>query len=265
MIKVDKSQVPVPGILNSDDAKERRKELSLAVKFPKGKKYSSIYQHKDVRDTLEGLYHDKCCYCEIHVHGADVEHFRPKSLYPWLAFSWDNLLLACSGCNRAKNKHFEVIEARATFSNEFEASPHTFAVQFNLDENSQFFHPELEDPEPILEFKPSGEIRSDDPRMNYTIQKCKLDKGELNRLRKDIKDDFFRSWNDKLVQIKNHYGKEYADHWKLAQRMLIREFLISSIKRENEFLGFRRYMVRHLYQFMVAYQMEESQMRRNQL
>ena len=65
--------------------------------------------------------HHKCCYCEARIPKGynDVEHYRPKAAanrlpgcasthgYWWLAFSWDNLLFACPGCNRShKNSRF---------------------------------------------------------------------------------------------------------------------------------------------------------------
>jgi hypothetical protein len=31
-----------------------------------------------------------------------VEHFKPKSLFPLLAYDWTNYFLACNGCNGAK-------------------------------------------------------------------------------------------------------------------------------------------------------------------
>jgi len=45
----------------------------------------------------------KCAYCEsptdVVAHG-DVEHFRPKSIYWWLAYCLDNHLFACQICNQ---------------------------------------------------------------------------------------------------------------------------------------------------------------------
>lgn len=45
----------------------------------------------------------KCAYCESPTdtvaHG-DVEHFRPKSKYWWLAYCYDNYLYACQICNQ---------------------------------------------------------------------------------------------------------------------------------------------------------------------
>ena len=31
-----------------------------------------------------------------------MDHFRPKSVFPELTYEWDNWLLACTPCNRAK-------------------------------------------------------------------------------------------------------------------------------------------------------------------
>ena len=61
---------------------------------------------------------DKCAYCEADVavvaHG-DVEHFRPKSEYWWLAYCYDNYLYSCQLCNQTyKGKHFPIHGAGMT-------------------------------------------------------------------------------------------------------------------------------------------------------
>jgi hypothetical protein len=56
-----------------------------------------------VKETLFAMQHRKCCYCEKLEEQAkyrDVEHYRPKALYWWLAWTWENLLFACMDCNR---------------------------------------------------------------------------------------------------------------------------------------------------------------------
>lgn len=49
----------------------------------------------------------KCAYCEaptdVVAHG-DVEHFRPKSTYWWLAYCYDNYLSSCQICNQSHKK-----------------------------------------------------------------------------------------------------------------------------------------------------------------
>lgn len=54
----------------------------------------------------------KCAYCEadtaVVAHG-DVEHFRPKSRYWWLAYCYDNYSFSCQVCNQVyKGDRFDV-------------------------------------------------------------------------------------------------------------------------------------------------------------
>ena len=54
----------------------------------------------------------KCAYCESPTdtvaHG-DVEHFRPKSKYWWLAYCYDNYVYACQICNQVhKSDEFPI-------------------------------------------------------------------------------------------------------------------------------------------------------------
>ncbi len=80
-----------------------------------------IKGYRIVSGDLWRAQHYKCCYCECKIPESynDVEHYRPKGRadrhpgsgdthgYWWLAFDWDNLLFACSLCNRSgKNDQF---------------------------------------------------------------------------------------------------------------------------------------------------------------
>ena len=49
----------------------------------------------------------RCMYCEDS-RAEDVEHVRPKALYPGLVFAWANFLYACAECNRKKGARFKV-------------------------------------------------------------------------------------------------------------------------------------------------------------
>ena len=53
--------------------------------------------HPDLTRVFAGL----CAYCE-EVTKGEVDHFRPKSRFPRLVYSWSNWLLACHECNHAK-------------------------------------------------------------------------------------------------------------------------------------------------------------------
>lgn len=67
---------------------------------------------KPAKELLKAESHGKCAYCEASTetvaHG-DVEHFRPKSVYWWLAYCYDNYLFSCQICNQSyKKDHFPV-------------------------------------------------------------------------------------------------------------------------------------------------------------
>jgi len=49
-------------------------------------------------------------YCEDSA-ADEVEHHRPKDLYPGHVFAWENYLYACGPCNGPKNNRFAVFAA----------------------------------------------------------------------------------------------------------------------------------------------------------
>lgn len=51
----------------------------------------------------------RCNYCEDSA-ADEVEHIKPKDLYPENTFSWGNYLYACGPCNGPKNNFFAVID-----------------------------------------------------------------------------------------------------------------------------------------------------------
>lgn len=55
----------------------------------------------------------KCAYCETPtavVAYGDVEHFRPKSTYWWLAYCYENYLASCAICNQLyKSDNFSIV------------------------------------------------------------------------------------------------------------------------------------------------------------
>jgi uncharacterized protein (TIGR02646 family) len=58
------------------------------------------------KELIAAMSHRKCVYCEGPINApraAHVEHFKPKALFPSLAFEWTNYFLGCSGCNGAKS------------------------------------------------------------------------------------------------------------------------------------------------------------------
>ena len=62
-----------------------------------------------IREALERVCHGKCVWCETVVGveaPPEIDHYRPKSGYYWLMFSWSNMLLSCRACNTQKGSSF---------------------------------------------------------------------------------------------------------------------------------------------------------------
>ncbi len=68
----------------------------------------------EVRRQLTGMCSGlgRCMYCED-APADEVEHHRPKDLYPERVFVWSNYLYACGPCNGPKNNRFAVLDPGA--------------------------------------------------------------------------------------------------------------------------------------------------------
>jgi hypothetical protein len=108
MIRLKRSRRPedVPAGLRGEKRKE--KEMKLLRHAAAGGTFDDLFWDsiraywKPARGPLFDETEWKCAYCEspkeVESEG-DVEHFRPKSVYWWLACCYDNYLFACRTCN----------------------------------------------------------------------------------------------------------------------------------------------------------------------
>ena len=144
-----------------------------------------------VRSTLEGMCFgvQRCGYCEDSV-GNEIEHIRPRSLYPKRTFVWENYLLACGGCNRAKGDNFSVLDGGGDLVNVARRrgtpirrpSPGTPAlIDPRREDPLAFLALEIED---TFLFLPRDDLRgADETRADYTIYLLKLNRDVLSRAR----------------------------------------------------------------------------------
>ncbi len=239
MIKIEKDLKTVPKSLTSELTKERRNELIEQGAYIYEQVYNSRYKIKDIKDALNKIYHGKCAFCEQSVEAFHVEHFRPKSIYFWLAYSWDNLLYICPNCNTHKLDKFETLQSKAKFKAEDLKRIHRLSVIYQEEEEPLFIHPEQEDVEQLLHFKTDGTISSNDRRTQYTINTCKLNRPRLVEKRKRVYDDFDKKYNDRLLRF--FLTKKTSDLGKLTG--LIEDFQEDNTKPTTEFLAFRRFIL----------------------
>lgn len=117
---------------------------------PPGRADRDVYGAAEVKETLSAAQHDKCCFCESklqHAQFGDVEHFRPKATYYWLAYAWDNLYLSCEVCNRRhKRGLFPLLNPDRRVTSH--RSPAELAA-----EQPVFIDPGREDPMVFIEFR----------------------------------------------------------------------------------------------------------------
>lgn len=202
--------------------------------------FNSRYKESDIKLALNNIYNNKCAFCEYLIEQPQVEHYRPKSKYHWLAFSWDNLLLACAACNQGKGVHFALRSNKITFINN-EANIRSINISsttYDVIEQPLMINPEVTDPEGLISFQKNGAISSEDERFAYTIEKCSIDRSHLNDQRRKLLEDFDRDIQSILVENNNVMEQ------RIAIETIVKKFLRDSKDVKLPFLAFRRYAIK---------------------
>ncbi len=115
------------------------------------------------KEPIAKISHDQCAYCECSLNSKrvqQVEHFKPKSLFPLSAYDWDNYLLACGGCNGPKSDKWP--------------------------QNGDYLRPDdpAFDPSQHLTFDANGDVVGMTPTASQTIADFELKRKLLNDDRK---------------------------------------------------------------------------------
>ena len=216
MIRIKKNLDDIPISLDEKKTERKRNNCIKDEKYHQKKDFHQRYKQEDVKECLQKIYNQKCAFCEQKITkcidnnledcSSTVEHYRPKSIYYWLAYSWDNLLWCCHRCNQNKDNNFYVQKKLGTFDkNTFFRKTHKTAIIYNRIQKPKMIHPELESVLAKLSFK-DGIINSTDIRVKYTIDFCKLDRLDLNEKRLKIIEDFRMK-----ARKKNRLNKSYSD------------------------------------------------------
>ena len=84
-------------------------QVEAATRTYGARGHSDRSPFREVRATLRGMCSslERCMYCED-APANEVEHVRPKILYPELTFRWENFLFACGPCNAPKGNRFKL-------------------------------------------------------------------------------------------------------------------------------------------------------------
>ena len=243
MRKINKNLADVPSSLNSKKTKEKRQEIIDNKKYPSKKTinefsksqtyYDEAYKESDIKKILsEKLYNSKCAFCESKIEQFHIEHFRPKSIYYCLAYSWDNLLFCCPNCNTSKSTKFKVSK-RANINDIQIDNIHQLGEKYDAFENNVLINPEKEDFTNEIVFDKQGHISSKNERVNYTIETCNLDRIWLNDERKLVYEEF----EQMLTSLK--INKQ------IINNTVLKKLLTIFLNEKQTYLTFRKYIVKY--------------------
>lgn len=107
MIKLNRPECPIELLNLEQELLEKYNEN------PSLKVWNDSRIKEPLKAALKQMSFEKCAYCEceLNIESKDmtIDHFKPKSLYPNLVISWENLFPACLRCNRSKSDKDEQI------------------------------------------------------------------------------------------------------------------------------------------------------------
>lgn len=228
----------------SGGEKKRDKHIAEVAQGSKASLTEYYKGQKDIYRNRDGLFKGKCAFCEQSIisnqHG-DIEHYRPKAAvqdenwqpvirdingtrtehpgYYWLAYDWQNLLLACISCNDVaigrewgKGNRFPVV------------GMHRWSHDDLSDEQPLLLNPIVDDPSEHMALDgPSGILSYLTERGRVTIEILGLNKRDLPAKRAQAYDDATSKFNfnigtklfsddaDLLKQLKNLMDIEFRD------------------------------------------------------
>lgn len=117
---------------------------------------------KELCNNLIEQFNNRCAYCETVLDTAYIENFMPKSLFPDIAYEWENLLPVCPTCSHSKRDLFPVDETNGV---------------------SLLLNPRIDEPEKHLQFVDNGEVLPKSVRGEATIETLNLNREVLIKRR----------------------------------------------------------------------------------
>jgi uncharacterized protein (TIGR02646 family) len=226
MIKINKG--PAPEYLNSDKMRIARKRLAENVENS-GRQERLRFETNlllPVKGELLRLSGNKCAYCESIlgvISTGDIENFRPKAgakgfnkeeyapmHYWWLAYSWDNLFVACQICNQKYKRDYFPLEQE-----QFRCRIGATDTELMM-EQALLIDPCLDNPGEHLAFEENGYVNELSKKGKVTIEILGLNRTELVDRRRKEADQL----KDKLeimrftTDLSNRFTKDFTAYIK---------------------------------------------------
>lgn len=254
MIRLTRDRTRVPAAFTG--AGRTANEALLAAQAPAGPFTfkSSIWKKAKAQARRESG--GKCAYCdaptEVVAHG-DVEHFRPKSVYWWLAYCYDNYLFACQLCNQThKGDAFPL--AGSALAAPLPTAPGGLApdpldaagvsafLSASAKERALLVDPYALEPEPLLKWaadEPLREVRLE-PRKKSGLGRKRAEASiaglGLNR-------EELRLWRFRRYEVLAAF-RQVFDTVSGTARDIAQQQLVRAMEPASEYAGMARYFIR---------------------
>jgi uncharacterized protein (TIGR02646 family) len=142
----------------------------------------------------------------------EIDHYRPKSHYYWLGYSWENLLISCKPCNTKKGDNFPLRdESRRATTHDDDLSA----------EKPLLIDPYIDEPSEHLYWRGALVTHHTD-RGEATIQILDLNRDELYRTR----DEYLRGQRAiraclEALRLLEPYAEKASEHMRTLDRSIM--------------------------------------------
>jgi hypothetical protein len=246
---------------------QRLKRARALLELHQGGKGPKSDVWKVAKNQLRAESDGKCAYCEgkaSHVAHGDVEHYRPKSKYWWLAYCYDNYLYACQVCNQSyKGNEFPVsgsaiVAPEIGASADLDALAATFGVDpLDADEVAAFVaaaaaelagipDPYSMDPEPLFAWKADDTLREVEIRPRNASPEAKRAFAAVKRYL-GLNRDELKRWRYEIYSLAMLLADVLAEPGLSAPiRARVEHELREMMSVTGEFAGMVRYFIRNV-------------------
>lgn len=140
-------------------------------------------EYKDYHSYLENAFDKSCAYCFTNEKDSpcanfEIDHFKPKSIFPNLENEVNNLRLSCRKCNSHKSNYFPNIECDHNCSN----CTNQLCYD-NIERIYDIVHDNLEDIMCLDDETYNFVAKNNSNVAAYTINRLRLNRPYLKRLR----------------------------------------------------------------------------------
>lgn len=235
MKKLNRKSIEAPAKLLDDTVKKGYYTNLRDAKNKIRPRWNTIQENnkKVVREQLIKLSNGCCAYCGKRVRGSemDVDHFLPSSMFPYLAYCWDNLLPSCKRCNQTYKRDFVpnqlnnslIIEECMEGETEYNLIYSKDKI-FEICTNSRIIEPSVDNIEDHLEFNPEIFAYKEKSTIGKLTKEMFFNKAEvieyLEKLSEAVKKLVERNCEYDVVEAfieldgYEFYYKSFYEYWK---------------------------------------------------